>query len=229
MYILLVILPIKCYNDFGKYIERTSLFVKKIFYLVLSCEIILFFLTISIFMRKYSDFTHIAGTYIVLAIYILMIFLCKIVVDVIFRKTNFKTSKNFRRDMKNTFANAFFSSSLVAIILACILYGFSHQVFELLGFPTGIINYCSFITKIWFISSPFIGLEITIFKYFSTLEYFPKPIKLIVSKFLLFICISILFYTSRKINCFIYAKPVSDILFLFYYSKICLDITLNKA
>lgn len=203
--------------------------MKKVFYLVLSLAIILFFLAIHIFMEKYSDFTHIIGIDIVLVFYFMMIFLCKLVVDVIFHKTNFTTSKNFRHDIKNTFANAFFGSSLVAILFACILYGFSHQIFELLGFKAGIVNYCSFITKIWFISSPFIGLEITVFKYFSILSYFQKPIKLVVSKFLLFVCISALFYTSRKTNCFIYAKPVNDILFLLYYSKICFDITLNKA
>ena len=186
MHTILVIPLIKCYNSFGKYIERTSLFVKKVFYLVLSLEIILFFLAIHIFIGKYSDSTHIVGIYVVLTIYMIMIFLCKIVIDAIFHKTNFTTSQNFRRDMKNTFANAFFCSSLIAILLACILYGFSHQIFELLGLKTSIVNYCSFITKIWFISSPFIGLEIVIFKYFSTLSYFQKPIKLVIAKFVFY-------------------------------------------
>ena len=203
--------------------------MKKIFYAVLLSEIILFVFVINIFLKTQADFNHVIGINIILAIYFFIIFLCKIIFDKIFKKIDLANSKNFRRDLKNTFASAFFSSSIISIILACIIYGFLENILDLLGLKTGLINYCSFIAKIWFISSPFIGLEIVVFKYFSMIEYFQKPLKILIIKLFVFLFISCLFYTSRKTNCFIYAKPLCDIMFLFYYSRVCFDITLNKS
>lgn len=203
--------------------------MKKIFYAVLLSEIILFVFATNIFLKTQADFNHVIGINIILVIYFFIIFLCKIIIDKIFKKIDLANSKNFRRDLKNTFASAFFSSSIISIILACIIYGFLENILDLLGLRTGLINYCSFIAKIWFISSPFIGLEIVVFKYFSMIEYFQKPLKILIIKLFVFLFISCLFYTSRKTNCFIYAKPLCDIIFLFYYSRICFDITLNKS
>ena len=203
--------------------------MKKIFYAVLLSEIILFVFATNIFLKTQADFNHVIGINIILVIYFFIIFLCKIIIDKIFKKIDLANSKNFRRDLKNTFASAFFSSSIISIILACIIYCFLENILDLLGLRTGLINYCSFIAKIWFISSPFIGLEIVVFKYFSIIEYFQKPLKILIIKLFVFLFISCLFYTSRKTNCFIYAKPLCDIIFLFYYSRICFDITLNKS
>ena len=203
--------------------------MKRIFYAVLLIEIILFVLAANIFFKTHADFNHVISINIIFAINFIIILVCKIVIDKIFKKTNLDNSKSFRRDLKNTFASAFFSSSLISIILACLVYGLLEKTLELFNIKTGIINYCSFIAKIWFISSPFIGLEIVVFKYFSTIKYFQKPLKILIMKLFVFLFISCLFYTSRKANCFIYAKPICDILFLFYYSRICFDITLNKS
>ena len=126
------------------------------------------------------------------------------------------------------FANSFFRNSIISIISACIIYGFLEIILKELNLKNGLINYCTFICKIWFISSPFIGLEISVIKYFSELEYFIKPIKIFIYKTLIFFIISFLCYNDKGINCFVYAKPLCDIIFLFYYSKICFDITLNK-
>ena len=155
--------------------------------------------------------------------------ICSFVINQIFKKSNLLNSKNFRKDMKTTFANAFITSSIISIVSACVVYGFLKNILGILNLKTGLINYCIFASKIWFISSPFIGLEIAVFKYFSTIEYWKRPIQILIYKLLAFLLISFLFYSTRKNNCFIYAKPLSDIIFLIYYSRICFDITLNNA
>ena len=136
-------------------------------------------------------------------------------------------SKNFKEDLSCAVANSFFINSLIAIPLAILIYAFLKKFLVIIKVPDGIINYTIYATKIWFISSPFIGLEITIFKYFSEIKYYKTPILLVTFKFIIFIILSIPLYFKYNISCIIYAKIITDILFLFYYTKTCFGITMK--
>ena len=203
--------------------------MKKFFYFFIILIFIIFVSIINIFLKINSDLNHIIGIDIILILHLLITCFCIIFTNKYFKKFDLKNSKNFRRDIKTAFANSFFTSSIISIVSACIIYGFLKNILELLNLKSGIINYCLFASKTWFISSPFIGLEVAVFKYFSTIEYFKKPIEILILKILLFFIISFLFYSTRKLNCFIYAKPICDLILLVYYSQICFGITLNKA
>ena len=169
------------------------------------------------------------GMSIVIGITLLISIGCFFIIRKIFKKANLDSSKNFRKDIKTTFANSFVASSIFSIAIACIIYGFLGNILEKIGLENGIVNYTIFASKIWFISSPFIGLEIAIFEYFNFLNYCKKPIFIFLIKLLVFGIICILYcFTSRKANCFIYAKPLCDFVFLLYYSKICFDITISN-
>lgn len=203
--------------------------MKKIFYFFLIFTSLMFIGSINLFLKENSDLTHIIGINIIIGIYLLISLICMFITTYSFKKLNLDNSKNYRKDIKIAFANSFFKTSLFSIISACIIYGFLENILETLGLKDGIINYCTFAAKIWFISSPFIGLEIAVFQYFYSIEYLKKPVIILILKLLTFLTISFLYYESRKNNCFIYAKPVCDIIFLIYYSRICFDVTLNKA
>lgn len=173
--------------------------------------------------------TRIIGIAIMMAISLLIDIGCILIINRKFKKAKLRESKNFRKDIKTAFSNGFIASSIFSIVVACIIYGFLEKLLEILNLSEGIINYCIFATKIWFISSPFIGLQFAIFKYFISIDYWEKNISILIIKFLTYLSICVLYYHSRKFNCFIYAKPVCDFIFLIYYSKICFDITLNKC
>lgn len=130
--------------------------MKKIFYIFALLTLIVFITSINIFLKLNSDFNHIVGVNINIALYLFITFLCILKVNSIFKKANLKESKNYRKDMKTAFANSFFASSIISIVSACIVYGFSKNIFQFLNLKEGLINYTSFVTKIWFISSPFI-------------------------------------------------------------------------
>lgn len=203
--------------------------MKKFFYIVLVLIFIIFIGGINIFLKINSDLNHILGTDIILILYLLIVISCSIVTNITFKKSRIEKTKNFKRDLKITFANSFVASSIISIVSACMIYGFLKNILDFIGLKTGLINYTMFAAKIWFISSPFIGLEIVVFKYFSVIDYFKKPIIILISKLFIFLAISFLYFSNNNMNGFIYARPLCDIIFLFYYSKICFDITLNKA
>ena len=191
--------------------------MKKIFFFIFLLTLTIFIASINIFLKINSDFNHIIGIDINLILYFTITTICVIVINKIFKKSNLKDSKNFKKDIKNTFSNSFFISSIISIIFACIIYGFLKNILEIFNLKEGLINYTNFATKIWLI-----------FKYFYEIDYFVIPIKILIYKLLVFLIISILFFSERKINCFIYAKPISDIIFLIYYTRVCFDLTLNN-
>lgn len=202
--------------------------MKKLFYILLILILIIFTGCIHLFLKNTSDFNHMVGIDIILGISIFITILSNFIIFKVFQKNNFTTSNNYREDIKHTFSNAFIASSIVSIACACMVYGFLENILEFLELKTGLINYCVFASKIWFISSPFIGLELSIIKYYFTIEYYQKPIFLLILKSFTFFIISFFYYSSQKANCFIYAKPICDLCFLIYYSKICFEITLEK-
>lgn len=189
-----------------------------------------FIASINLFLKINSNINHIIGINIILGIFMAISLINVLIVNRKFKKLDFSNHKVLAKNLKAAFANAFFASSIFSIISACVIYGFLKDILDKFNLSDGVINYCVFAAKIWFISSPFIGLEIVVFKYFSTLEYFNKPILILILKALVFVGISLIEYRTRNVNCFIYAKPICDVIFLPYYSKICFGITIfNKA
>ena len=164
--------------------------MKKLFYFLTILILIIFISSINIFLKINSDLNHIISININLALYLMIILICIFVVNRNFKKAKLNESKSYRKDMKIAFANSFFASSIVSIISACIIYGFLNNILELFKLKEGIINFTIFSMKIWFISSPFIGLEVTVFRYFYEIEYFKKPIKILIFKLLIFYFIS---------------------------------------
>ena len=203
--------------------------MKKLFYFIVILSFLIFISFINLFLKLKSDINHILGINLIIGINLFILIGCLFIINIYFKKSNLNSSKNYRKDIKTVFANSFVASSIFSIIVACIVYAFFQNILEILSLGQGLIHYCLFVAKIWFISAPFIGLELTVFKYFDAIDYWKKPITLLRLKLLTFFIVSFLYYGSRKSNSFIYAKPVCDILFLIYYSKICFDVTLNKA
>ena len=130
--------------------------MKKIFYFFLILISITFIISINVFLKINSDLNHIIGININLILWFCLIFLCTIKINHIFKKANLNESKKYRKDMKIAFANSFFSSSIISIVSACIIYGFLKNFLQFLNLKEGLINYTYFVSKIWFISSPFI-------------------------------------------------------------------------
>ena len=200
--------------------------MKKLFYFFVLIIVISFISIINIFFKKYSDTTHLISFNIIFSLNTIISIICLKIINQIYKKTSLESPKDFRTTIKNAFANSFFKSTIVAIVFSFLVYGFLGNFLKFFQINQGLINYSVFISKIWFISSPFLALELAVLKYFTTLEFYKKPIIILLIKFILFFFISLLNYNSRRINCFIYAKPICDFIFLIYYSIICFDITL---
>ncbi len=200
--------------------------MKKLFYFFVFLTVIIFVGSINIFLKINSNLNHIIGIDINLIIYLITTLICIYTSNKIFKKANLNKVKYYRRGIKITFANSFFATSIISMISACITYGFLEKILKNFNLGAGLINYTIFASKIWFISSPFIGLEVTVFRYFYEIGYFKTPIKYLIWKLMLFFIVSFLFYQERKLNCFIYSKAICDIFFLFLYSKICFEATI---
>jgi len=189
---------------------------------------LLFILTINIFFKINSNLIHIIGINIVIFLNLIISLACIIISKIIFKKNNQNSIKKFNEFIKTSVADSFFITSIISIISSILIYCLLKKFLYILNIDNGIINYTVFAAKIWFISSPFIGLEIVIFKYFKEINYSKKIIFILIIKFILYLFISLIAHIKYPNSCLIYAKPICDFLFLFYYSKICFQLTLNK-
>jgi hypothetical protein len=186
---------------------------------------IIFAVCINIFLKLTSDTTHLFGINILLIFNLFIYIIDAIAIAIIFKRTDFsKNGKDFRLNLKMTIANSFCISSFISIICAIIIYCFSGKILSLFSLSSGIINYSTFALKTWFIASPFIGLELTIFYYYSIIACNQKPVFILLVKFLAYVILALCFHLISKTNCIVYAKPICDILFLIYYIKICFNI-----
>jgi hypothetical protein len=154
--------------------------------------------------------------------------ICLITINIIFKNSNLEKKKKFKENIQNAVANSFFISSIISIIGALIVYCLLKNILGIFNIKEGIINYTVFAAKTWFVSSPFIGLELTIFKYFFKLETHKKTNIILVLKFLIYCILSAILYIKFKNNCVVYAKPICDIIFLPYYTKVCFDLVLKQ-
>jgi hypothetical protein len=190
---------------------------------------IIFIFVVNIFLKINSDFTHLISLNLIILLNFIILLSCLISINIIFKNSNLDQEKNFKENIRSAVANSFFISSIISIIGAFIIYYLLKNILEFLNIKEGIINYTIFAAKTWFVSSPFIGLEITIFKYFSKLEIYKKPAIILAIKFIIYCSISLFLYLKLKNNCIVYAKPICDIIFLPYYTKICFDLTLKSV
>ncbi len=202
--------------------------MKKAFYLVLSITFFIFIFIFNLFFKINSDINHIIGINIIIFINFMISLICFLTIKNIFKKEKLNNNEEYKKFLKIVISNSFVTSSIISIFIAIILYGFLKNILSIFNLKTGLINYIVFASKIWFISAPFIGLEITIIQYFNELKYYKTPIIFILFKLTVFLLLGGLFYIKYKTNCFVYAKPICDLIFLPYYSKICFRLTLNN-
>lgn len=200
--------------------------MKKIHYVFYILILILFVFIINIFKLINKNYNYQYSINIIFLVNIILYITCIISINFIFKKSNLK--ENFKNNIKNAISNSFFISSSICIIYSIFIYSFLGTLLSFTNLSTGLINYCLFASKIWFVSAPFIGLELTIFKYFSEIDYLKTPIFIAILKLIIFVLITFLLYFKYPSNCILYAKPICDILFIFYYSKICFELSLRK-
>jgi hypothetical protein len=189
---------------------------------------IIFIFILNVFEKNNSNTTHLISINIILLLNLIISLFCFITIKIVFKSYDFNNNKKFKENFKNAIANSFFFSSIISIIIALIIYCFLKNILELFNIEKGIINYTTFASKIWFVSSPFIGLELTIFKYFSKLEVYKKITIILLIKFIAYFILSLILSIKFQNNCIVYAKPICDIIFLPYYTKICFDLTLKS-
>ncbi len=197
----------------------------KIFYLVI---IFIFILIINIFFKISLDtYSSIIGINIVIIINILILFLCVIATNILLKKSKIDKN-NFKMSLANYISNSFIINSVITIFSSIVIYGFFKDILNLFNIRIGIVNFAVYSAKIWFISMPIMGIEITILKYFHIIEYIKKPVIILISKIILYCILSFILYFKYNYSCVIYAKPICDAIFLIYYSKICFDLTMKN-
>ena len=171
------------------------------------------------------------GFNIINSIYLTLILSCIIITNIIFKKSNFKENdspKDFRNKLSESVSNSFVISTIVSTVVIILLYQFFRDILIYLNIETGIINYTIYALKIFFVSIPFLGLEITILRYFYQINCYGKIIKIILSKFLIFIFFTFILFFKYSYSSILYSKVVTDILFLYFYTKTCFAITIFK-
>lgn len=147
--------------------------MKKLFYFFLILISVLFIVSINVFLNYVSNSTHIISTNIILGLYFGITIVCLWIVHHYFQKNQSDSFQNFRKNIKIAFSNAFIISSIVSILFACIIYTFLKNILEIVKLENGMIQYCLFASKIWFISSPFIrsrNFHFSLFFYYRILE-----------------------------------------------------------
>lgn len=168
---------------------------------------------------------------IINSIYLILIFSCILISNIIFKKSDFKENdlpKDFRNKMSESVSNSFVISTIFSITIVILLYQFLKNILEYLQISTGIINYTIYALKIFFVSIPFLGLEITVLRYFYQINCYDKILKIISSKFLIFITLSFVLFFKYNSSSILCSKLITDLLFLYFYTKTCFSITIFK-
>jgi hypothetical protein len=189
---------------------------------------ILFVIILNLFEKFQNDTVHLISINIILLLNLIISIACLITIHIVFKKSHLEKSKKFKENIQNAVANSFLASSIISIIGAIIIYCLLKNILGIFNIKEGIINYTIFATKTWFVSSPFIGLELVILKYFSKLESHAKTVIIIALKFVVYCILAGILYIKFKTNCVVYAKPICDIIFLIYYTKVCFDLVFKS-
>lgn len=206
--------------------------MKKNIYRILILLIVLIYILITnIFNFIFGNRVRLIGFNIINSIYLVLVFSCIIISNIIFKKNNFKENdspKDFRKKLSESVSNSFVISTIFSTTIIILLYQFFRNILEYLKFETGIINYTIYALKIFFVSIPFLGLEITILRYFYQINCYDKIIKINLLKLLLFIIFSFILFFKYNTSAILYSKLIDDMLFLYFYTKTCFSITIFK-
>ena len=168
---------------------------------------------------------------IINSIYLILIISCIVISNIIFKKNNFKDDdnpKDFRKKLSDSVTNSFIISTIFTTIIILLLYQFFEKILLTLNIKTGIIHHTIYSLKIFFVSLPFLGLEITILRYFYQINCYNKIIENIFVKFIIFILLSFLLFFKYSSSSILYAKLITDLLYLYFYTKTCFAITIFR-
>ncbi len=150
---------------------------------------------------------QISSLFLNFILYLLMTFPLIIISS---KKKNFLTKKNFLYSL--------FISLILEIFLSIIIYIFSRNIFSIFTKKTGIINHAIYVSRILFITSGFYGVKFLIPAYLIYNQ--KKSAIFIFEKTAVTIILSIFLYLIFNLKGFLYAFPISDIIFYIIYLNI---------
>lgn len=204
---------------------------KNIYRILIVLIFLIYILSTNIFNFILGNKIRFIGFNIINSIYLILIFSCIIISNIIFKKSDFKENdspKEFRNKLSESVSNSFVISTIISTVVIILLYQFFREILTYLNIETGIINYTIYALKIFFVSIPFLGLEITILRYFYQINCYDKIIKVILSKFFIFLFLTFILFFKYNSSAILYSKLVTDMLFLYFYTKTCFGITIFK-
>ena len=135
-------------------------------------------------------------TYLILVIPQLILFI---------NKTNYTNKKNI-------YKTAFYSI-IYGILFSNIMYFFPKKFFSIFTNINGIINSCTYASKILFMSGSIIGIQIMLLFFFYYKKQIKKTVLLILLKITVLILLILILYSLFHISGLLYAFPLSDLLF----------------
>lgn len=160
---------------------------------------------------------------IIFFIFFVILFIGFIIAKISFKfsfKNKFKilNSDNFNKSdlLKSIRKSLLFLFGYFTILYIIIFY-FSNYIFSLLNNSSGIINSCTYISKIFFLSLPLATFEITFLEYCNFIDSIKLPLGIIILKFLLWIILSFILFKTLSLTGFLYSKLGIDIFLLPYY------------
>lgn len=193
--------------------------LKYFIYLII---IIISFLYSCFLLDKFN--TSVISAYkIIFFIFLIILFIGILISKLIFR---FKKDKKLqilnlsncsKKELYKCISNSLIILLIYFSIVYIMIYFFSNNIFSKLNYSTGIINSCSYISKIFLLSLPIATFEITFLEYCNFLKTIRIPLTLTLLKFVFWCLISYILTNIIGINGFLYSKPSIDIFFFPYY------------
>ena len=204
---------------------------KNTYKVLLTLIFIIYILDTNIFNLIFKNEIKFISFNIINFIYLILIFSCIIISNIIFKKNDFKEDdnpKNFRKKISEAVSNSFVITTIFTTLIILLLYQFLEKILFTLNIKTGIIHHTMYSLKIFFVSLPFLGLEITILRYFYQINCYNKIIETIFIKLIIFIVLSIILFFKYSTSSILYSKLITDLLYLYFYTKTCFGITIFK-
>ena len=204
---------------------------KNTYKVLLTLIFIIYILYTNIFNLIFKNEIKFISFNIINFIYLILIFSCIIISNIIFKKNDFKEDdnpKNFRKKISEAVSNSFVITTIFTTLIILLLYQFLEKILFTLNIKTGIIHHTMYSLKIFFVSLPFLGLEITILRYFYQINCYNKIIETIFIKLIIFIVLSIILFFKYSTSSILYSKLITDLLYLYFYTKTCFGITIFK-
>ncbi len=184
--------------------------------------IIISFLYSYFLLNKFNN-SVISAYKIIFFIFLVILFIGILISKLIFKfkkdkKLQILNLSNFsKKDLYKCISNSLIILLIYFSLVYIIIYFFSNNIFSKLNYSTGIINSCSYISKIFLLSLPIFAFEITFLEYCNFIKTIRIPLTLILLKFLFWCLISYILTNIIGINGFLYSKLTIDIFFFPYY------------